>query len=116
MAWWTKRFNELSATATPDPVIVEDSDSLYVDDYNFLFYILAPGTKLSAEDNQMRIVEDKVEIDQEIPEDVRSMREIIKMANSICPILQFTGDCPGAEEGRTAEMSSRTQTDTERQG
>ena len=37
MAWWTKRFNELSATATPDPVIVEDSDSLYVDDITSYF-------------------------------------------------------------------------------
>ena len=34
----------------------------------------------------------------EKPDNVRSMKEIIKMAISICPILQFTGDCPGANE------------------
>ena len=28
-------------------------------------------------------------------DDVRSMKEIVKMANSICPILQIVGDCPG---------------------
>ena len=44
----------------------------------------------SAEDNHMRIVEDQVEIDQEIPEDVISMHEIIKMAIGLRTIRSFT--------------------------
>jgi len=44
----------------------------------------------------MKVIEELIDQDKEIPEDVRSMEEIVKMANSICPILQFTGDCPGA--------------------
>ena len=46
----------------------------------------------------MKVMDDLVEQDKNVPEDVRSMQEIVKMANSIFPILQFTGDCPGANK------------------
>ena len=46
MAWWTAHFiNELAATAAEDPILVEESDSLYVDDNNFVFHILPPGMR-----------------------------------------------------------------------
>ena len=44
----------------------------------------------------MEIEQNLIEQDMTMADDVRSMKEIIKMANSICPTLQFTGDCPGA--------------------
>ena len=44
----------------------------------------------------MEIEQDLIEQDMTMVDDVRSMKEIIKMANSICPILQFTEDCSGA--------------------
>ena len=66
---------------------MEDSDSLYVDDCNFLYYILEPGTRWIDEDKTMKVVENLVDRDNEVPEDVRSMEEIVKMANSICSIL-----------------------------
>ena len=104
MAWWTTQFNNLSSTASREPILMKKSDSLYVDDYNFLFYVLAPGTRWIEEDKCMKIVEDLIEQDkikdEQTPVDVRSMEEIVKMANSICPILQFTGDCPGANPNR----------------
>ena len=39
------KFNELTRTAAQDPILVEESDSLYVDDYNFVFHILPPGMR-----------------------------------------------------------------------
>ena len=45
----------------------------------------------------MVIVEVLAGQDKEKAEDVRSMEEIVKMANSICPVLQFTGLDPGHE-------------------
>ena len=47
-------------------------------------------------DKKTKIIEDPIDRDKEIPEDARSMEEIVNKANSICPILQFTSDCPGA--------------------
>ena len=38
-----------------------------------------------------------VEGDLEEKEDVRTMREISKMADSICPVLKTTFDCPGLQ-------------------
>ena len=35
-----------------------------------------------------------MEEDRDIPSDQRTMREVVKMANSITNIVQFTGDCP----------------------
>ena len=96
MAWWTTQFNDLSATAAPETILVEGSDSLYVDDYNFVFYVLQPGMRWIEEDKRMRIREELIKKDKETHDDVRSTKEIVKMANSICLILQLTRDCPGA--------------------
>lgn len=68
-----------------------------MNNYNFLFYILATEMRWIVEDNQMRIVEDQVEKDQEIQGDVRSMHEI---TNSTCLVLQFIGDCPGTNSDK----------------
>ena len=96
MAWWTTQFNELARTAAQDPILVEESDSLYVDDYNFVFHILPSGMRWKDDEKKMEIEQNLIEQDMTMADDVRSMKEIIKMANSICPTLQFTGDCPGA--------------------
>ena len=42
---------------------MKESDSLYVDDYNFLFYVLAPETRWIEEDKCMKTVEDLIEQD-----------------------------------------------------
>ena len=43
----------------------------------------------------MEVKQELVEDDLEEMEDVRTMREISKMADSICPQLKTTFDCPG---------------------
>ena len=48
----------------------------------------------------MKVVEDLVSEDQKEYDDLRSLREIVTMANSICPILQLEGDCPSANEDK----------------
>ena len=58
--------------------------------------MLQPGMRWIEEDKRMRIREELIQKDKETHDDVRSMKEIVKMANSICSILQFTGDCAGA--------------------
>ena len=40
----------------------------------------------------MKVIDDLI---RAVSEDVRSMKEIFNMANSIFQILQFTVDCPG---------------------
>ena len=58
------------------------------------------------DEKKMEIEQNLIEQDMTMADDVRSMKEIIKMANSICPILQFTGDCPGANTSNKLPISS----------
>ena len=46
----------------------------------------------------MEVNPELVERDLREKEDVRVMREISKMADSICPVLKTTFDCPGLQE------------------
>ena len=39
-----------------------------------------------------------MEQDRDTPGDLRTMREVVKMANSITIMVQFTGDCPSLNE------------------
>ena len=47
------------------------------------------------EDESSRTSEEEEVEERGQKDDVRSIKEIVKMANSICPILQIVGDCPG---------------------
>ena len=47
----------------------------------------------------MNIIPELVELDlEEEKENARTMREVSRMADSICPVLQTTFDCPGLQE------------------
>jgi hypothetical protein len=48
----------------------------------------------------MTIEQDKIQEDSQVAEDERTMREIAKMADSVCPIIQMTWDCPGNYEDK----------------
>ena len=71
---------------------------LYVDDNNLFFFILPLGTRWNEEQKKMIIEEEKKEEDEPKKGDMRTMTEMTKMANSISPIIQWTNDCPGANE------------------
>lgn len=44
MAWWTKEFNTLAATTAPEPILVDETDTLYIDNYisNTTSFLQAP--------------------------------------------------------------------------
>ena len=44
-------------------------------------------------DNKMIVKQDLIESDANLPADSRSLQEILKMGNSINPMIQLTGDC-----------------------
>ena len=75
-----------------DEFIIESG--LYVDDMNIVFYPLPPGTRWSNENKKMVIEDGYIEDDRRRPADERSMTEMKKMANSICPIIQMDEDYP----------------------
>ena len=72
--------------------------SRYVDDTGNGAGALAPGMRWSEEERRMILHPHLVEEDRDIPGDIRTMREVVKMANSITTMVQFTGDCPSLNE------------------
>ena len=72
--------------------------SLYVDDDGLSYEFLPPGARWDSEEKRMVVQPELIDGDLEIKEDVRTMQEISKMADSICPVLQTTFDCPGNHE------------------
>ena len=101
MAWWKGNFVTLASRATSH--LIEQfllETGIYVDDDFLVFEFLPPGTRWCAESKMMEVNQDLVEVDLEEKEDVRTMREVSKMADSICPVLKTTFDCPGLQESQ----------------
>ena len=99
MAWWTGEFKKLARMATIDFMTEFLIDSgLYVDDFNLVYFALPAGTRWVEEERKMIIMEDKIEEDNQKPADARTMIEMTKMANSIISIIQWTNDCPSANQ------------------
>jgi hypothetical protein len=95
MIWWLNNFRTLAAKATANIMntfIIEAV--IYVDDMNIIFHPLPPGTRWCQQQKKMIIREDKTDEDSQCQIDERSMREMKKMANSICPIIQMEEDYP----------------------
>ena len=99
MAWWKGEFVSLASTATShlmDRFLLETG--LYVDDDFLTYEFLPPGTRWCSETGKMEVNQELVEEDLRVSEDTRTMREVSKMADSICPVLQTTFDCPSLQE------------------
>ena len=67
---------------------------VYVDDENVACEALAPGSRLI--DGRVTVIESDIEIAQDllIPEDIRTSRILLEIANSIYSWIQLTSDCP----------------------
>ena len=68
---------------------------LYVDDDSLVYKFLPPGARWCLESRRMQVKPEHKEEDLHVEEDTRTMIEVNKMADSICPELQTTFDCPG---------------------
>ena len=68
--------------------------SLYTDDDSLVFEFLPPGARWSEDSKRMDVKQELLETNLEEQEDVRTMREINNLADSICPELKTTFDCP----------------------
>ena len=66
----------------------------YVDDSAEGMEALKPGVRLSEEEQRKILHPGLVEEDLQLEPDLRSMREVVKMGNSIYDMVQLTGDCP----------------------
>ena len=88
MIWWyeqlTSKFEDLK--------IVAHLLKIYVDDVNGLYDPIEAG--LDFEEGKLTYSDDKAEEDEEVPADIRTMRIIRKVANSIDPMIQMTIDAP----------------------
>ena len=99
MAWWKGEFMELGSSATTDimDTFILDAN-LFVDDDNLAYEFLPPGTRWDEEQKKMVVDPSKVEEDLEAEEDERTMVQIQRMADSICPAIQTTYDCPSKHD------------------
>ena len=70
----------------------------FVDDNFNGMEALPAGLRWMEEDQSMMLNLDLVEEDKSIPEHEGTMREIVKMANSINNMIQLTGACPSKHE------------------
>ena len=100
MAWWKGEFVTLAREATShmmENFILETG--LYVDDDFLTYEFLPPGTRWNNQTKKMEVQPELVEIDlEEEKEDSRTMKEVSKMADSICPVLKTTYDSPSLQE------------------
>ena len=96
MLWWDKKFIKLAKNNLIDLYLY----LRYVDDQNMAAKPLAPGTRwvvgpwLDGMGGKMMVKEELVEDDKLLPDDMRTMEELRKMADDICPMIQLEEDYP----------------------
>ena len=69
----------------------------FVDDTANGMAALPPGTRWGEEEGYMVFLPVLVEEDKEVQADIGTMmRKVVRMGNSLSPMIQLTGDCPSA--------------------
>ena len=76
---------------------------IYVDDCNLGMEALPLGSRLV--DGEVKIIEEEIEKDKDIPDDVRTSNIIVEIANSICDFIKLTVDCPSRNESGWMPLS-----------
>ena len=100
MLWWDHQFIGLAKKNLIDLYLY----LRYIDDQNMALKPLDPGTRWvvgpwrSELGGRMVVKEELVEEDKLLPEDMRTMEELRKMANDICPMIQLEEDYPSKYE------------------
>ena len=69
---------------------------IYVDDGNQVCSTLPPGSRLV--DGKVRILEDKIEEDKNIPGELRTAKIITEIGNSVCNFIVLTVDTPASND------------------
>ena len=76
-----------------------DTYGKFVDDVMTALASLDPGVRFVK--GKLTFIQDCVEEDSELPGDVITFRELVKIADSIYEFVQFTSECPSShEEGK----------------
>ena len=68
----------------------------YVDDFTTALASLDPGVEFK--DGKIVFNQEKVEEDLKVPDDERTFRELVKIADSIYECVQFTSECPSSHQ------------------
>ena len=90
MLEWDRRFLDLASNNQLAVYMYKR----YVDDSAEGMEALKPGLRWNEEERHMMMHPHLIVEDQALEEDSRSMREMVKMGNSIFDMVQLTGDCP----------------------
>ena len=72
--------------------------SRYVDDGANGMKALPPGMRWGEEEGCMVLLPHLVEEDRRVAADKRTMTEMLKMGNTLHPMIQLTGDCPSSND------------------
>ena len=87
---WDQQFLRLAAANN----VTYHLYSRYMDDTANGTESLRPGTRWSEEEKRMIVHPHLMEEDEEVPNDMRTTREVAKMGSSISQMIQLTWDCP----------------------
>ena len=97
MLYWTKTFLKRLDEATKN--ILDFTlylMKIYVDDCNLAMEALPLGSRLV--DGEVKIIEEEIDKDKDIPDDIRTSNIIVDIANSICHFIKLTVDSPSRNE------------------
>ena len=93
MAVWAREFKSVLANATSEITAFRQFLlKIYVDDGNHVMTTLPAGSRLI--NGKIKIVDEEIENDLEIPGDQRTANIITELANTICPFIKLTVDAP----------------------
>ena len=94
-----KRFNRQSMKALKKNKVEVDTYGRFVDDVMTALASLDPGVRFV--EGKLTFSQDCVEEESELPGDVNTFSELVKIADSIYKCVQFTSECPSShEEGK----------------